>query len=47
MKRVFIPAGQIDLPGALLLLAEEHELADDDPLFFSRRRRAQHGLQRR
>jgi hypothetical protein len=37
-KRVFLPAGQMDLSGALLLWAKEHELADDDPLFFSRKR---------
>jgi integrase len=37
-KRVFLPAGQADLPGALLLWAKEHELADDQPLFFSRKR---------
>jgi integrase len=36
-KRVFLPAGQMDLPGALLLWAKEHGLADDDPLFFSRK----------
>jgi integrase len=38
MKRVFLPAGQMDLPGALLLWAKERELAEDDPLFFSRKR---------
>jgi integrase len=37
-KRVFLPAGQADLPGALLLWAKEHGLADDQPLFFSRKR---------
>lgn len=37
-KRVFLPAGQMDLPGALLLWAKEHALADDTPLFFSRKR---------
>jgi integrase len=37
-KRVFLPAGQMDLPGALLLWAKEHRLADDEPLFFSRKR---------
>jgi integrase len=36
-KRVFLPAGQMDLPGALLLWANEHGLADHDPLFFSRK----------
>jgi integrase len=37
-KRVFLPAGQMDLPGALLLWAREHELTDGEPLFFSRKR---------
>lgn len=37
-KRVFLPAGQADLPGALLLWAKEHGLADDQPVFFSRKR---------
>ena len=37
-KQVFLPAGQMDLPGALLLWAKEHGLADDEPLFFSRKR---------
>jgi integrase len=39
-KRVFLPAGQMDLPGVLLLWAKEHGLADDEPLFFSRKRTA-------
>jgi integrase len=39
-KRVFLPASQADLPGALLLWAKEHGLADGDPLFFSRKRGA-------
>jgi integrase len=39
-KRVFLPGGQADLPGALLLWAKEHSLADDQPLFFSRKRAA-------
>ena len=39
-KRVFLPVGQADLPGALLLWAKEHELTDDQPLFFSRKRPA-------
>lgn len=43
-KRVFLPAGQMDLPGALLLWANEHLLADDDPLFFSRKRAKDGGL---
>jgi integrase len=37
-KRVFLPAGQADLPGSLLLWAKEHKLTDDQPLFFSRKR---------
>jgi integrase len=37
-KLVFLPAGQMDLPGALLIWAKEHRLADDEPLFFSRKR---------
>jgi integrase len=37
-KRVFLPAGQADLPGALLLWAKEQRLADDQPLFCSRKR---------
>jgi integrase/recombinase XerD len=37
-KQVFLPAGQMDLPGALLLWAKEHQLADGEPLFFSRKR---------
>ena len=39
-KRVFLPAGQMDLPGALLLWAREHELLNDEPIFFSRKRTA-------
>jgi integrase/recombinase XerD len=39
-KQVFLPAGQMDLPGALLLWAKEQRLADDEPLFFSRKRAA-------
>lgn len=37
-KRVFLPLGQADLPGSLLLWAKERGLADDEPLFFSRKR---------
>ncbi len=37
IKQVFLPAGQMDLPGALLLWAKEHGLADDEPVFFSRK----------
>jgi integrase len=34
----------MDLPGALLLWAKEHGLADGDPLFFSRKRAKSGGL---
>jgi integrase len=44
-KRVYLPAGQADLPGALLLWAREHQLAEHAPLFFSRKRAADGGLQ--
>jgi len=37
-KCVFLPAGQADLPGALLLWTKEQDLADDQPLFVSRKR---------
>jgi integrase len=40
IKRVFLPAGQMNLPGDLLLWAREHGLANDQPLFFSRKRAA-------
>jgi integrase len=43
-KRVFLPTGQMDLPGALLLWAKEHGLADGEPLFFSRKRGKGGGL---
>ena len=36
-KQVFLPVGQMDLPGALLLWAKERGLADSEPLFFSRK----------
>ena len=38
VKTVHLPAGQADRPGALLVWAREHEheLADAEPLFFSR-----------
>jgi len=39
-KQVFLPAGQMDLPGTLLLWAKEHGLTDGEPLFFSRKRAA-------
>jgi integrase len=38
VKRVFVPAGQADLPGDLLVWAREQGLAADEPLFFSRKR---------
>src|ERR1700736_1983323 len=38
VKRVYLPAGQADLPGALLVWANEHGLRPDAPLFFSRKR---------
>jgi hypothetical protein len=37
-KRVFHPAGQLELPGALLLWAKEHQVTNDEQLFFSRKR---------
>jgi integrase len=40
VKTVHLPAGQADLPGALLLWARDQLLADDEPLFFSRKRAA-------
>jgi len=39
-KQVFLPAGQMDLPGALLFWAREQGLADGEPIFFSRKRAA-------
>lgn len=44
VKRVYLPAGQADLPGALLVWANEHGLAPHGPLFFSRKRSAEGGL---
>lgn len=38
IKTVFLPAGEADLPGALLLWAREQGLSDREPLFFSRKR---------
>jgi integrase len=40
VKRVYLPAGQADLPGALLIWANEQGLSPHTPLFFSRK----HGL---
>jgi hypothetical protein len=37
-KQVFLPLGQVDLPGALLLWAKEQVVGEHDPLFFSRKR---------
>src|SRR5919202_5989954 len=37
-KRVFLPGSEAGLHGELLLWAREHDLADDEPLFFSRKR---------
>ena len=44
VKRVYLPAGQADLPGALLIWANEHGLAPHAPLFFSRKHGADGGL---
>jgi integrase len=45
IKRVFLPAGQVDLPGALLIWANGHGLPSRAPLFFSRKRGPDGGLQ--
>jgi len=45
VKRVFLPAGQADLPGALLIWANEQGLAPRAPLFFSRKRSLDGSLQ--
>ena len=37
-KQVFLPIGQAELPGALLLWAKEQHVSDQAPLFFSRKR---------
>ena len=44
VKRVYLPAGQADLPGALLVWANEQGLGPQTPLFFSRKRDADGGL---
>src|ERR1051326_24007 len=44
VKRVFLPAGQADLPGALLIWANEHGLPPQAPLFFSRKHGVDAGL---
>jgi integrase len=38
VKRVYLPVGQADLPGALLVWANEQQLAAPTPLFVSRKR---------
>jgi len=38
VKRVFLPGGELDLTGELLLWAKEQGVADHEPLFFSRKR---------
>ncbi len=38
VKRVFLPGAELGLTGELLLWAKEKGLADDEPLFFSRKR---------
>jgi hypothetical protein len=43
-KRVYLPAGQADLPGALLVWANEQGLAPNAPVFFSRKRAPGGGL---
>jgi integrase len=37
VKRVFLPGAELGLTGELLLWAKEQRLADDEPLFFSRK----------
>jgi hypothetical protein len=44
VKRVYLPAGQADLPGALLVWANEHALRPQAPLFFSRKHGVDGGL---
>ncbi len=44
VKRVYLPAGQADLPGALLVWANAHGLSPQAPLFFSRKRGADGGV---
>lgn len=38
VKRVFLPAGSLDLPGELLLWQKQQRLVDEEPLFSSRKR---------
>src|SRR6266849_7327878 len=44
VKRVYLPAGQSDLPGALLVWANEQGLGPQAPMFFSRKRGSDGGL---
>ncbi|MDQ6675438.1 MAG: site-specific integrase [Chloroflexota bacterium] len=44
VKPVYLPAGQADLPGALLVWANEQSLAPHVPPFFSRKRGADGGM---
>src|SRR5260370_15054648 len=37
IKRVFLPGAELGLSGELLLWAKEQGVADDEPLFFSRK----------
>jgi integrase len=45
VKRVFLPGAELGLTGELLLWAKEQHVADDEPLFFSRKAGAD-GLRR-
>jgi len=40
IKRVFLPGAELGLTGELLLWAKEQRVADNEPLFFSRKRDA-------
>jgi integrase len=44
VKRVYLPTGQADLPGALLVWANEQRLVPHAPLSFSRKHNAEGGL---
>src|SRR6266545_3451862 len=44
VKRVFLPGAELGLTGELLLWAKEQGVADDKPLFFSRKRGANGSL---
>jgi integrase len=45
VKRVFLPGAELGLTGELLLWAKEQGVADNEPVFFSRKRDA-HGYRR-